>query len=310
MKSSLSIIVPFLNEEDCILPFILKVEPILKECVEDYEIIFVDDGSTDDSVARLLPFIQENKRIKLIQLSRNFGKDVALTCGIDHATMAAAIPMDIDLQDPPEMIAPLVAKWRSGADVVNAIRANRDSDGWMKRTSAAMFYIFMTKVLKVRMTPNAGDFRLLDRKVLDVVKGMREQNRFMKCLFSWPGFKTESVFYTRPERAAGRTKWNYWKLWNFALGGIIGHSSAPLKWWTYVGVKISALAFIYALILICRVVFYGRDLPGYASIMVCILFLGGIQLVSIGLLGEYIARIYDEVKMRPLYVVDEKKNFN
>ena len=301
----ISVVAPMFNEAENLDYFFERVTGALKRLGLSYEIVCVNDGSRDGTMDGLVRHRAANPAIKIVDLSRNFGKDIALTAGLDHATGAAVVPIDSDLQDPPELIEELVKKWREGYDVVYATRRTRQGEGWFKRLSASVFYRVFNTVTDVKMPRNTGDFRLMDRRAVDALKRLGERNRFMKGLFAWVGFKQIAVLYDRQPRHAGTTKWNYWRLWNFALDGITGFSSLPLRVWTYVGVFLSILSFLYAGFLIVRTIFHGKDWPGYASMMVAILFLGGIQLITLGVLGEYLARIYTEVKGRPLYLVRE-----
>lgn len=299
----LSIVVPMHNEKENIGYLYTRLKTVLEQLGEPWEIVCVNDGSSDATLELLVALHHVDARVKVINLSRNFGKEVALTAGIDHTCGRAVIPIDGDLQDPPELIAELVAKWREGYDVVNATRRSRQGESWMKRATAGAFYRVLGKMSDISIPRETGDFRLLARPVVDALKRMPERTRFMKGLFAWVGFKHATLMYDRHPRSAGQTKWNYWRLWNFAIGGIVSFSSAPLKVWSYFGLGIAVLAFMYALFLIGRVLIYGIDLPGYASLMVVVLFMGGIQLITLGVLGEYLGRIYDETKQRPLYIV-------
>ena len=294
------------NESEVIDHFFEAVTPILN-LLPDWEIICVDDGSTDDTLHRLYEISEKEERIKVIALSRNFGKEAALTAGIDYATGDAVIPIDADLQDPPELITDMVTKWKEGFDVVLATRNKRD-ESWLKKKSARFFYKLMSKMSHTNIPEDTGDFRLMSRKVIEQVNKLRERTRFMKGILSWPGFKTTTIYFDRPERKAGVTSWNYWKLWKFALDGIFSFTTMPLRVWTYIGAIISFFAFVYGSIIILKSILFDADVPGYPSLMVVILFLGGIQLLSLGIIGEYVARIYRETKNRPIYVVDDTKN--
>jgi glycosyltransferase involved in cell wall biosynthesis len=304
----ISLVVPVHNETGSIEPFLARTVPILKS-VGDYEILFVDDGSTDATLAELLTAHNGDKHIRVVALSRNFGKDTALAAGLAHATGHAVIPMDVDLQDPPEVIPQMVAKWREGFDVVNARRADRSSDSWLKRTTAKAFYRIFNHMADRPILENVGDFRLLDRRVVEVLNRFPERARFMKGLFSWVGFSHCTIDYQRETRHAGQSKWKYWKLWNFAVDGIASFTTVPLRVWTYFGAAIALLAFIYAAVLVVRTLMFGIDTPGYASLMVAVLFMGGINLLSLGVIGEYLGRTYTEVKGRPLYIVDRTWGF-
>ncbi|MBD1928304.1 glycosyltransferase family 2 protein [Trichocoleus sp. FACHB-90] len=305
----LSVIVPVYNEELNIDYLFERLLSVLENLNTSYEIVCVNDGSKDNTLKCLIEYHHRNPVIKVVNLSRNFGKEVALSAGLDYATGAAVVPIDADLQDPPELIKELVEKWREGYDVVYATRRSRGEESWLKQTTANAFYKIIGKMSRVPIPRNTGDFRLLDRRVVEAIKQMPERTRFMKGLFAWVGFKQTSVLFDRPQRYKGTTTWNYWRLWNFAIDGITSFSFLPLKVWSYVGVTISLLSFIYATFLIYRTLLYGIDLPGYASIMVAILFLGGIQLVTLGIIGEYLSRVYEEVKGRPLYLVRDAYGF-
>lgn len=305
VQCEISIIVPMYNEEESIDHFFKRIEPILHSSNSTYEIICVNDGSQDHTLEKLLTQRARNPAIKIVDLSRNFGKEAALTAGLDHCSGAAIIPIDVDLQDPPELIPRLVHKWREGYDIVYGVRATRTHDGLFKKITAKLFYKLYNALADIHIPHDAGDFRLLDRRVVEAIKRLPEHNRFMKGLFCWVGFHQVGIFYDRPARETGSSKWNYWRLWNFALDGITAFSTLPLRVWSYVGVIISLLAFLYAAFLIARTLMMGIDLPGYASLMVVILFLGGIQLISLGVIGEYLARLCLEAKQRPIYLTRE-----
>lgn len=283
--------------------FFERIVPILEGTGETFEIVCVNDGSHDGTLEALLVAREKNRHVRIIDLSRNFGKEAALSAGIDFAVGDAVIPIDADLQDPPELIPDMIEQWRSGYDQVLARRSDRDSDSRAKRTSAYLFYWLHNKIADTPLPENVGDFRLMDRKVVDVIKHLPERNRFMKGLFSWVGFRTTTIEYVREPRQRGRTKFDTWRLWNLALEGITSFSSAPLRVWTYLGFIVAVISFILALKVILRTLIYGIELPGYASLMTVVLFLGGIQLVGIGVLGEYLGRVFSEAKARPLYIV-------
>jgi len=302
----LSLVVPVYDEADTIGLFLARAEPVLEGLGEPHEILFVDDGSRDGTLARLRAARAGNPAVKVLALSRNFGKDVALTAGLDHAAGAAVISIDVDLQDPPELIPEMVAQWRAGFDVVYARRASRASDSAAKRLSASWFYRVHNMLADIAIPPDTGDFRLLDRRVVEALRRLPEHNRFMKGLFTWVGFRQGEVLYTRETRAAGRSKWTYWRLWNFAIDGITSFSTVPLRVWSYLGGAVALAGFLYALFLIVRTLAYGADVPGYASLMVVVLFLGGINLLTLGIIGEYLGRTYMEVKARPLYLLREQ----
>ncbi|MBE9180472.1 glycosyltransferase family 2 protein [Oculatella sp. LEGE 06141] len=304
-RVEISVVIPLHNEEPNIDYLFERLVQALTSLDLSYEIICINDGSRDRTLDKLIAHHHRNAAIKVISLSRNFGKEIAMTAGLDHAIGNAAVLIDADLQDPPELIGELVAKWREGYDMVYATRRSRQDESWLKRLTAEGFYSVIGRISQIPIPANTGDFRLLDRRVIEALKQLPERTRFMKGLFSWVGFKQTSVMFDRPQRHKGETSWNYWKLWNFALDGITSFSLLPLKIWSYVGGVLSFLAFLYASFLVIRTLVSGVDVPGYASIMVAILFLGGIQLVTLGFLGEYLGRVYEEVKGRPLYLVRE-----
>ena len=301
---TISIIAPCYNEEETIEPFLRRIEEILTQINQPYEIVFINDGSRDNTLNVLLNAKQNFKNIRIINFSRNFGKEAALTAGLDKARGEAAIPIDVDLQDPPELIKELVARWREGYDVVLAKRANRTSDSFAKRVSADLFYKLNGKISNVDIPNNVGDFRLMSKRVVEALKQLPENQRFMKGLFAWVGFKTVVIEYVREKREAGQSSFNGWKLWNFALDGITSFSTLPLRIWLYIGALVSFLSFLYGSFIILKTLIFGVDLPGYASLAVIMLFLGGIQLIGIGILGEYIGRIYSESKRRPSYIIE------
>ena len=301
---TISIIAPCYNEEETIEPFLRRIEEILTQINEPYEIVFINDGSKDNTLNVLLNAKQNFKNIRIINFSRNFGKEAALTAGLDKARGEAVIPIDVDLQDPPELIKELVARWREGYDVVLAKRADRTSDSFAKRVSADLSYKLNGKISNVDIPNNVGDFRLMSKRTVEALKQLPENQRFMKGLFAWVGFKTTVIEYAREKREAGQSSFNGWKLWNFALDGITSFSTLPLRIWLYIGALVSFLSFLYGSFIILKTLIFGVDLPGYASLAVIMLFLGGIQLIGIGILGEYIGRIYSESKRRPSYIIE------
>ena len=303
----LSVVVPMYNEEEGTELFFARIVPVLEKITPDFEIVCVDDGSSDQTVANLMRHHARDGRIKVLSLSRNFGKDTALSAGLDYARGQAVVPIDADLQDPPELIAEMVAKWREGFEVVYARRSHRDSDDMSKRVTANLFYRIHNWIADVRIPDNTGDFRLMDRRVVEAVKHLPEKTRFMKGLFAWVGFKQIGIDYRREARAAGTTKWRFWKLWNFAIDGITGSSTVPLRIWTYCGMGLGLLTIAYAFWLVVHTLLYGNAVPGYASLMVAVLFLGSLNIVATGILGEYVGRIYSEVRNRPLYLVREMR---
>jgi glycosyltransferase involved in cell wall biosynthesis len=305
----ISVVVPMYNEQDTLNEFFRRVEATLEAITPRYEIICVDDGSSDGTLHRLLDHNRRNPRIKIVSLSRNFGKDAALSAGLDLAEGEAIIPIDSDLQDPPELISDMVRRWRDGFDVVYAKRGAREGETALKRLTARMFYRLHNLVADLGIPEDTGDFRLIDRKVLAALRTMPERTRFMKGLFTWVGFRQTGVEYRRQPRAAGSTKWKYWRLWNFALDGITSSTTLPLRIWTYVGVTIATLSMLYGASLIIRTLLFGRDVPGYASIMAAVLFLGGVNIVATGIIGEYVGRVFNEVRERPLYIIRERRGF-
>ncbi|HEX3423396.1 MAG TPA: glycosyltransferase family 2 protein [Sphingomicrobium sp.] len=301
----LSVVVPVKNEEASITSFVERVSTILDGIAlnQSWEILFIDDGSTDSTLAVIAAANARERRVRALSLSRNFGKEAALSAGLDHARGRAVIPMDVDMQDPPEVLPEMVAKWLDGYEMVFGVRRCRSSDSFAKRLTAGLYYRAHNAVSKDKIPENAGDFRLLDRKVVEVIRKLPERNRFMKGLFAWAGFKQTAVEYDRVERETGKSKFSYWKLWTLALDGITSASTVPLRIWSYVGAFVALLAIAYAGFIAADTMVFGNAVPGYASIIVSILFLGGIQLISLGVLGEYVGRILTETKQRPLYVV-------
>nr|WP_081056762.1 glycosyltransferase family 2 protein [Burkholderia pseudomultivorans] len=300
----LSIVTPFYNEEEAIDAFFHEIRAALSGIPDtDYEVVCVNDGSTDATLSRLLEFCEADARIHVVDLSRNFGKEAALTAGLDVASGDAVIPFDADLQDPPDVIPMLVERWREGFDVVLATRSDRHSDSWLKRRTAALFYRVHNAISDTPIPDNAGDFRLMSRRVVDALKRMPENRRFMKGLFSWVGFRVTSVDYVRRPRVAGHSKFSGWKLWNFALEGLTSFGTLPLRVWTYIGGATAGGAIVYSGYLAARTLLHGISVPGYASLITAVLFLGGMQLVGIGIIGEYVGRIYMETKRRPVYIV-------
>lgn len=300
----LSLVVPVYNEQETVQLFMQRMNSVFDPLdTIELDILFINDGSTDDTLALLLDLQQQCPGLRIVDLSRNFGKEAALTAGLQVASGDIVVPIDVDLQDPPEVIPRMIAKWREGYDVVLGRRSNRDADSWVKRQSASWFYRIHNKLSDPQIPENVGDFRLMDRAVVDALNELPESKRFMKGLFAWVGFRTTEVEYARPERAAGTTKFNGWRLWNFALEGITSFSTDPLRIWTYLGGIVALISFMFAILLVAKVLFYGIDVPGYASVMVAVTFLGGLQLIGIGILGEYLGRSYIESKRRPVYLV-------
>ncbi|MHC8373535.1 glycosyltransferase family 2 protein [Pseudomonas sp. MDT1-85] len=300
-----SLIVPVFNEEQAINLFHQAVRRELKLDPCEVEIVFINDGSTDRTAEQAKALAEVDEQVLLINFSRNFGKEPALFAGLEYATGDAVIPMDVDLQDPISVVPQLIAEWQKGADVVLAKRRNRDSDSYLKRHSASLFYHLLNRISYTRIEENVGDFRLMDRKVVNVIRALPEHQLFMKGVLSWAGFTTAVVEYERARRVAGRSKFNGWKLWNLALEGITSFSTVPLRLWTYIGGGISIFAVLYAVYMVLDKIFFDNSVPGYPSLMTAILFLGGVQLIGIGILGEYVGRIYIEAKHRPRYVVKD-----
>src|SRR5688500_1132201 len=304
MRPGLTVLVPCFNEEATLPLLHGRLVAVLDRLDAEARILYVDDGSRDRTAALVDAFASQDPRVALLKLSRNFGKEVAMSAGLDHADADAIVLIDADLQDPPELIPELVARFREGYDVVYAIRRSRAGESWLKRATASAFYRVIGRLSRTPVPEDTGDYRLLSRRAVEALRQVREQHRFMKGLFGWIGFRQVGVEYDRAPRAAGETKWNYWRLWNFALEGITSFTSAPLRVATYIGLASAALAFVYAIAVIVKTLLYGDPVAGYPSLMVVILFIGGIQLMALGLIGEYLGRLYFEAKRRPLYLVD------
>lgn len=300
----LSLVVPVFNEEEAIPLFVDRVTQVFSIMPEVViEFVFINDGSRDHTLDVLLRLQRRDARVRVIDLSRNFGKEAALSAGLQAARGQVVVPIDVDLQDPPELIPAMIAKWREGFEMVLARREHRGSDSWAKRSSASWFYRIHNMIASPKLPENVGDFRLMDRCVVDALKALPESRRFMKGLFAWVGFRTASVHYTRPERSAGNSKFNGWRLWNLALEDVTSFSTSPLRIWTYIGIAVSALSFMFGLYIALKVIIHGVDVPGYASIIVAVTLLGGLQLVGIGVIGEYLGRTYIESKRRPVFLV-------
>lgn len=306
----ISIVAPFYNEGESARYFYEAMLGVFSTLPDyTFELVCIDDGSKDQTLNILIELAQLDSRVRVVELSRNFGKEAALTAGLNEALGVAVIPIDADLQDPPELIHQMIEQWACGAEVVLAKRTDRASDSFLKRKTAQMFYKLHNNLSSLKIPENVGDFRLMDRVVVDALKLLPEQHRFMKGLFAWVGYRTVVLNYARNARVAGETKFSAWKLWNFALEGITGFSAIPLKLWSYVGGIGAVTTLIYAIYIVIRTGLYGVDVPGYASLLVAVLFFGSLQLVGIGILGEYISRIYMETKNRPLYLIRERHNF-
>ncbi|WP_296942725.1 glycosyltransferase family 2 protein [uncultured Massilia sp.] len=301
---SISVVAPAYNEEEVLEIFHRRVTDVLAGLGCQYEIVLVNDGSRDRTLALMHALRERDPHLTVIDLSRNFGKEIALSAGLDHTKGDVVIVLDSDLQDPPELIPQLLDAWREGYDVVYGMRAERDGETWFKKFTAHHFYSVIKKVSRVEIPRDTGDFRLMSRRAVEALGKLREEHRFMKGLFAWVGFPSRPLLYRRDPRAAGNTKWNYWKLWNFAIEGITSFTVAPLKASTYLGLVVAVLSLMYAVFVIWKALMYSDPVRGYPSLMTVILFLGGVQLISVGLLGEYVGRIYNEVKRRPLYLVN------
>ncbi len=302
----LSIVVPVYNESEVLESFLERLNPVLELLPLRCELLFVNDGSSDDTLLQLAGLQQQDERIVVIDLSRNFGKEIAMSAGLDHARGDAVVMIDVDLQDPPELIQQMVIEWQQGSEVVYAKRISRESDSLLKKLSAYFFYRVINRLSNdVHIPEDTGDFRLLDRRVVDALCQLRERHRFMKGLFTWVGFKQTAIPFEREARAAGESKWRYWSLFNFAIEGITSFSTAPLRLATLLGLCTAFAAFLFGLFIIYRTLVFGDPVAGYPSTMVVILFLGGVQLLSLGIIGEYIGRMFNETKQRPLYFVNQ-----
>ena len=309
-RPEVSVVVPVYNEEPGIATFWARLEPVLDALACPTEVVFVDDGSSDGTLAQLLSLRHLDPRVRIVGLSRNFGKEIALTAGLDHADGDAVIPIDADLQHPPETIPRLVAAWRDGSDIVIALRRDRTTDSLARRAASSLFHRIFANLTTVPMVRDAGDFRLMSRPVVDSLRRLPERTRFMKGLYAWVGFRQSTVAYDIEPRREGRSKYGVWRLWRLAIDGVTSFSSLPLKVWSVVGLSFALVALGYGAYLVARTIVRGIDVPGYASLMVIILFLGGLQLLSLGIIGEYLGRVYDEVKARPLYIVRQRIGFD
>jgi polyisoprenyl-phosphate glycosyltransferase len=298
-----SVVVPAFNEADGIAVFHHRLADVM-DTLGAWEAIYVNDGSQDATLAALHALRRADPHVGVLNLSRNFGKEIATTAGLDYASGDAVVVIDADLQDPPELIPALVAAWRQGFDTVYAQRRIRLGETWLKRASAALFYRLMRHAGRVELPPNTGDFRLMSRRVVDAVRQLREQHRFMKGVFAWVGFPSCAVPYDRAPRLAGTSKWSYWKLWNLALEAITSFTVMPLKVATYLGLIVALLAVVYAAEVVVKTLLIGNPVSGYPSLMTVVLFLGGVQLVTLGVIGEYLGRVFNETKGRPLYLVE------
>jgi len=311
----MSLVVPMYNEAEGITPFFERAEAVLdallgQGAISNYEIICVNDGSSDDTVYRLGDHHERNPRIKVLDLSRNFGKEAALTAGMANVNGDVIVPIDADLEEPPELITAFLEQWRNGFDIIYGARASREHDSLSKQITSSLFYKVFNAISEHQIPHDAGDYRLMNRSVVDIINAMPERNRFMKGIFSYPGFKTTSVAFNRQPRHAGTTKFSPVKLFGLAFSGIVSFSLAPIRLFIYLGAGISILSFFYLIFVIAKTIVYGVDEPGYASIISTVLFLGGIQILGLGIIGEYVGRIYVEVKNRPIYIIQERIGFN
>lgn len=302
--SSICVVVPCYNEAEVLVEFHRRLAAVMTKSGFDWHVLYVDDGSQDGTRAIMNALQQGDQRVGVLGLSRNFGKEAALTAGLDQADGDAVVVIDADLQDPPEVIVELVAVWQEGVDVVFARRRAREGETWLKRTTAHAFYRLMARTGNVSLPPDTGDFRLMSRRAVDALRMLRERHRFMKGLFAWVGFPARAVFYDRARRHAGTTKWNYWKLWNLAIEGLTSYTVMPLKVATYIGLLVALFSLGYGTLIVMRTIAFGNSVPGYPSLLVVVLFLGGAQLITLGVMGEYLGRVFNETKQRPIYLVD------
>ncbi|HBO64812.1 TPA: glycosyltransferase [Candidatus Saccharibacteria bacterium] len=303
---TISLLIPAYNEEQ-VLEYLFPRLNALAQSQKEYafEFLFINDGSKDATLDIIKEYAEKDTRVSYINLSRNFGKEIGMVAGLDHAKGDAVVVIDADLQDPPELIPEMISLWEEGYDDVYAKRRSREGESWLKKFTSKQYYRLLQRVTRVPIQEDTGDFRLLDRRVVEALKQFRESQRNAKAMFSWVGFHKKEILYDRDPRAAGETKWNYVKLIELALDGITSFTTAPLRLSTYAGIIISGLTFIYLVVLVVRTIFFGTDLAGYPSMMAVILFLGGVQLISLGIIGEYVGRIFNETKGRPLYFVEE-----
>jgi polyisoprenyl-phosphate glycosyltransferase len=309
MTPTISIVLPVFNEIQTLPLLCSRLIEVMRRMGENYEVIFINDGSRDGSLTFLKKLAADDSRMKVVSLSRNFGHQMAITCGLDHARGAAVVVMDADLQDPPELIPMLIEKWREGYDVVYAVREQRQGESLFKRATAALFYRLIRKLSRIEIPADAGDFRLLSRRAVEALKATGERNRFVRGLVGWIGYRQTGVRFVREERTAGETKYPFRKMLKFAIDGITSFSFVPLQMATYFGFLISGASFLYIVYAVLQKLLTDRPVTGWTSLMVAMLFLGGVQLITLGVIGEYIGRIYEEVKQRPLYLVDETFGF-
>lgn len=306
-RTLISVVVPAYNEQTSVIECHARLTAVFAGIDVDYELLFVNDGSTDNTLSVLDSLRASDEHVSVVDLSRNFGKEIATTAGLDIANGDAIIVIDADLQDPPELIPAMIEEWRNGFDVVYATRTERRGESWLKKKTASSFYGLMRRMSQVQLPRDTGDFRLLSHRAVLALRQLREHHRFMKGLFTWIGYPQKAIYYQRDARFSGETKWNYWRLWNFALEGITSFTTAPLRISTYVGLTTAVGAFVYGIYMIIRTLAYGNPVAGYPSLIVVVLFLGGVQLTAIGVLGEYLGRIFNETKNRPLYFLNSYK---
>ncbi|EKD69846.1 MAG: Glycosyl transferase, group 2 family protein [uncultured bacterium] len=305
----ISCVVPIFNEEKVISPFIVELQALLQGLTSCYEIIMVDDGSRDQTLIKARELCK-NSHVKLLGLSRNFGKEIALTAGIEHASGDVVILVDADFQHPLTLINQFLQQWAEGYDMVYGIRQDREAESFFKRHFSDFFYWVMQHITKINIPKNAGDFRLMDKKIVESLKQFPERTRFMKGLYAWVGYKTLGIPFDVQDRAAGKSSWGFYRLTELAITGITSFSDVPLRVWGLIGFVISLISLIYAIYIVTITMIYGADLPGFPTLVVAIMFLGGVQLLSIGILGEYIARVFTEVKQRPKYLLQVKEGFH
>ena len=306
---TISVLIPAYNEEPVLEKLFTRLANLANEVKEyDFEFLFVNDGSKDNTLGIIKDFAEKDSRVSYINLSRNFGKEIGMIAGLDYVQGDATVIIDADLQDPPELIPEMIKLWEEGYDDVYAKRRSREGESWLKKYTSKMYYRTLQKITHIPIQEDTGDFRLLDKRVVEAIRQFRDTQRNAKAIFSWVGFHKKEILYDRDERAAGMTKWSYPKLVNLAIDGITSFTTAPLRISTYVGAGVSILAFLYLLFLVIRTTFFGTDLAGYPSMMAVILFLGGVQLLFLGIIGEYVGRIFNETKQRPLYLIEEYHN--
>lgn len=306
---TISILIPAYNEEAVLDKLFVRLTDLARNQKDyNFEFLFVNDGSKDKTLEIIRDYAEKDPRVSFVNLSRNFGKEIGMIAGLDHVQGDATVIIDADLQDPPELIPDMIKLWEEGYDDVYAKRRSREGETWLKQTTSKLYYKSLQKVTNIPIQEDTGDFRLLDRRVVEALKLFRESQRNTKAMFSWVGFHKKEILYDRDPRAAGETKWNYVKLIDLAIDGITSFTTAPLRISTVIGALTSVAAFLYLLFLVIRTTFFGTDLAGYPSMMAVILFLGGVQLLSLGIIGEYIGRIFNETKQRPLYLVEEYHN--